>query len=73
MGEPATDQLLTEIRDALARIELQHKQNIADNERLYKEQYAEARRISKRNSPWQWISLFAVVYLAVLFALSSNQ
>jgi hypothetical protein len=67
-----TDELLTEIRDLLVTRENAYTQYLADSERLYKDQFAHARRQSMIYRPFQWGALFAVVYYAVVLALRNQ-
>jgi hypothetical protein len=65
------EQLLTEIRDLMARHEQQYKDYLAKSEQVYKDQFDAARKRSMLNRPFQWLSLGFVVYVAVYCALRS--
>jgi len=65
----STDQLLTEIRDLLAGREKQYSDYIANVEKRNAETMNEWMARTRRWVIFQWIGIFAAVYVGVYFAI----
>jgi hypothetical protein len=66
-----TDQLLTEIRDLLARQENKYEEHLIKARHVYDEHRMAWQSRSRSWVLVQWAGYFVVVYLAVFFAMRS--